>query len=113
MTAYRITSSEYYANTPSVFLFVEGKYYGDTIYALRDGFPQDVNHWRNAICSDEGRFFKVEEVECPRMIFEWMGTIQEKIDENKRWIDKGVDDNICFRRILSYNTCIVEMIKKL
>lgn len=113
MKAYRITSTEYRSNEPSVFILIDGKYFGEISYALRDNFPKNVEHWKTAMCSDAGRFFKIEEVECPQIIFDWMNSIQSKIDENKRWIDKDIDSDICFIRVVSYTACIVEMIKKL
>lgn len=63
MKAYRITSTEYRANEPSMFVFADGRYYGDLAYPLRDKMPQDIDHWRTAECADEGRFFAVEDIE--------------------------------------------------
>lgn len=63
MKSFRITSSEYQANIPSVFLFVEGQYYGCLEYPKLKNYPQDVDFWRTATGSDSDRFFNVEEVE--------------------------------------------------
>ena len=62
MKAYRITSTEYQANQPSVFLFVNGDYYGCLAYPRHREFPQDVDYWRTATCADSDRYFHVEEV---------------------------------------------------
>lgn len=63
MKAYRITSTEYQANEPSVFLFADGEYHGCLIYPKNRNFPQDVDYWRTATCADSDRYFHVEEVE--------------------------------------------------
>lgn len=63
MKSFRITSSEYQANLPSVFLFVEGQYYGCLEYPKFNNYPQDVDFWRTATGSDSDRYFNVEEVE--------------------------------------------------
>lgn len=86
MKAYRITSTEYRANAPSVMLFIDGKYYGETSYAMRDGFPKDIEHWKYAECSDAGRKFKVEEIECPEFVLSWLEKMNEKIVYYKRCI---------------------------
>lgn len=62
MKAFRITSTEYHMNQPSVFLFVDGKYYGDLGYPRLRNYPSDVDYWRNATCADSDRHFYVEEV---------------------------------------------------
>ena len=63
MKAYRITSTEYHANQPRVFLFVNGEYYGCLVYPKHHKFPQDVDYWRSATCADDGRYFHVEDME--------------------------------------------------
>lgn len=62
MKAYRITSTEYRGNTPSVFIFAEGSYYGDLAYPRRDNFPRSIDHWKSAECADAGRFFNINVV---------------------------------------------------
>lgn len=91
MKAYRITSTECKANSPSVMLFMDGKYYGDTCYAMRDGFPKDIEHWKHAECSDAGRHFKVEEIDCPYFVIDWLYAMNEKIDYYKHCITINED----------------------
>lgn len=67
-------------------LFIDEKYYGETCYAMRDGFPKDIEHWKYAECSDTGRRFKVEEIECPEFVLSWLESMNEKIDYYKRCI---------------------------
>lgn len=62
MKAFRITSEEYCMNLPSVFLFVDGSYYGDLGYPRIRNFPSDIDYWRHATCADSDRHFHVEEV---------------------------------------------------
>lgn len=62
MKAFRITSTEYRMNHPSVFLFVDGKYYGDLCYPRLRNYPSYVDYWRYATCADSDRYFDVEEV---------------------------------------------------
>lgn len=63
MKAFRIISTEFSANVPSVFLFLNGNYYGCMIYPKGNNYPQDVKFWETAEGSDLGRRFKIEEVE--------------------------------------------------
>lgn len=63
METYRITSTEYKANEPQTFLFVNGEYFGDLAYVRRDKFPQNADHWDSAICADSDRHFIVRKVE--------------------------------------------------
>ena len=83
MKAFRIISTEYNANTPSVFLFIEGEYYGCMIYPKMHKYPQDINYWNTATCSDEGRFFNVVEVELPTEDFESIKRNQSEMEVNK------------------------------
>lgn len=62
MKAYRITSEEYCMNLPSVFLFVDGSYYGDLDYPRLRNYPSDIDYWHHATCADSDRHFHVEEV---------------------------------------------------
>lgn len=62
MKAFRIISTEHSANMPSVFLFVDGKYYGCMIYPRGNNYPQDINYWKVAEGSDKGRHFKIDEI---------------------------------------------------
>lgn len=81
MKAYKITSEEYYANEPSVFLFVNGEYYGCMIYPKLRKFPQDVNYWRTATSSDSDRNFHIEEVNVSEEEINSMKNKQSRIDE--------------------------------
>lgn len=64
MKAFRITSTEYQANTPHIFLMAaDGVYYGDLDYPRLRNYPQDVEYWKTATCADSDRYFHVEEVE--------------------------------------------------
>ena len=81
MKAHLIISEEYKHNSPSVFIFAEGKYYGCLIYpSLRD-YPQNVNYWRKATSSDADRFFSVEEVEYKGNDFELIKSLQNEVSE--------------------------------
>lgn len=113
MKAFRITSTEYHANTPSVFLFVDGEYFGDTVYAMRDKFPQNIEHWHHAMCADEGRFFKVEEIELPEFVLRWMREINEEINTFRRWMDISPEkDWTSFEsKIYTYCQAQVKLIK--
>lgn len=62
MKAFRITSTEYHMNQPSVFLFVEGSYYGNLDYPSLRNYPSDIDYWRHATCADIDRHFIIEEV---------------------------------------------------
>lgn len=63
MKAFRIISSEYSGNQPSIFLFVEGEYYGDLDYPCLRNYPQNIEYWKTATCADSDRYFSVMEVE--------------------------------------------------
>lgn len=82
MKAYIIKSTEYKHNTPSVFVFVNGEYFGDLVYPTRDKMPQDINHWRTATCADSDRWFSVTETEIT----------DEQVTELRR-LHKELDDN--------------------
>lgn len=62
MKATVIISQEYHMNTPTIFINVNGNYYGDLLYAEHRNFPQ-VDYWSTAISSDSHRGFTVREVE--------------------------------------------------
>lgn len=83
MKAYRITSTEYHANTPSVFLFVNGEYLGELTYPRLRNYPQDVDYWRTATCADADRYFHIEEVEVSTPEIEVMKRMHDCIDESK------------------------------
>lgn len=83
MKAYRITSTEYQANIPSVFLFVNGEYHGCMIYPKHRNYPQDVDYWRTATCADDGRYFHVEEVEVDENDIAVMKQKQSDIEGNR------------------------------
>lgn len=66
MKIWVIASTEYKYNMPDLFLMdEEGNYYGvsEWSYAKFNGYPKDVNYWRTANCSDDGRFFNIDIVE--------------------------------------------------
>lgn len=81
MRAFRITSSEYWANRPSIFLMAGGKYYGCLNYPKIRNYPQDVDYWRSATCADSDRHFNVEEVEVNEHAIMEMGVMHTYIDE--------------------------------
>lgn len=81
MKAYRITSEEYRANEPSVFLLANGEYYGCLIYPRIRQFPKDVEYWKTATCSDSDRYFHVDEVEVSKEEIGLMKDKQSRIDE--------------------------------
>lgn len=67
MKAKVIISEEYIANQPSVFLGCQGHggitaYYGCLIYPKGRSYPA-LEYWETAMSSDEGRGFKVYDVE--------------------------------------------------
>lgn len=121
MKAYRIVSTEYKSNIPSVFLFVEGDYFGDLSYPSRDGFPKDIEHWYKATCADSDRFFNVEEVEVPVFLIDWLREIRDKRITCGKWlsddnIDKSVRDSVrnsINSKIYAYYDSEITMIKKL
>ena len=116
MKAFRIISTEYKANIPSVFLFVEGDYFGDLGYPSRDKFPKDIEHWRIATCADADRFFNIEEVEVQPFVIDWLREIRDKRIAWGKWlsdnIDKSVRDSIN-SKIYAYHDAEVSLIKKL
>jgi len=83
MNAHLIISTEYRMNQPSVFIFTEGKYYGCLIYPRGRNYPQDINYWNNAICSDSGRYFSVNEVDYSKDEFERICELQNVITSNE------------------------------
>lgn len=84
MNAYRITSTEYRANLPKVFVFVNGEYYGDLSYPRLRNFPQDVNYWVNATCADSDRYFNIAEVEITEKQVNELRALHKAIDENAK-----------------------------
>jgi len=93
MKAYRITSTEYCANIPDVFMMTEdGLYYGDRGYPNRDGFPKDVEHWKTAACSDVDRRFKVEEIDVPDSTMRALNEIDYQFNQYKRWMNFAKDE---------------------
>ena len=114
MKAYRITSTEYKANIPDVFLFCDGHYYGDMGYPNRDKLPNNIEHWRRAECSDAGRFFKIEELECPNTVILYLTLLMNKVYEYKEWIAKGLvpEEKYC-DRIYMLTYAMRELIKRL
>ena len=84
MKTYKITSTEYRANQASVFVFVNGEYFGDLAYVRRDNYPQDINHWMEATCADSDRYFIVEEVEMSDEQVNELRQLHEALDENAK-----------------------------
>lgn len=66
MKAHLVVSTEYRGNQPSVFLMVDGKYYGEMTYPKLRKFPKKVDYWHNATSSDTDRGFAVYPVELTR-----------------------------------------------
>ena len=83
MKAFRIISHESEYNKPSVFLFADGKYYGCMNYPRSYNYPQDVDFWKNAMSSDVGRGFDVEEVEVNPHILYRLESIQVKMHSSR------------------------------
>ena len=84
MNAYKIISTEYSANQASVFVFVNGEYFGDLAYVRRENYPQDINHWINATCADKDRYFIVKEVEISEDQVNELRKLHEAIEENAK-----------------------------
>lgn len=85
MKAHLITSTEYSANRPSVFLQTgEGSenYYGCLIYPESGNFPQ-VDYWRTAICSDSDRYFSVKEIEVAEKQLIEIRQLQKVCNDNR------------------------------
>lgn len=88
--AYRITSTEYIANEPMVFLLKDGRYYGDLCYPMRNKFPAEVYYWYYALCSDAGRHFKVEEVLLMKENVLWLEQVSDEINKYKSLIIENI-----------------------
>lgn len=84
MKAYIIKSTEYKHNEPSVFVFVNGEYFGDLVYPTRDKMPQDINHWRTATCADSDRWFSVTETEITDEQVTELRRLHKELDENSK-----------------------------
>ena len=117
MKAHRVISTEYKSNIPSVFLFVEGDYFGDIEYPSRDGFPKDIEHWRTATCADADRFFNIEEVEVPAFLIDWLREIRGKRIAWGKWLSyesvRSKFRNSINSKIYAYHDAEVSLIKKL
>lgn len=117
MKAFRIISTEYKSNIPSVFIFVEGDYFGDLSYPSRDKFPKDIEHWRTATCADTDRFFNVEEVEVPSFVIDWLREIRDKRIAWGNWLSyesvRSKFRNSINSKIYAYHDAEVSLIKKL
>lgn len=98
MKAFRITSTEYYMNQPSVFLFVDGSYYGDLVYPSLRGYPSDVDYWRKATCADSDRYFIVEEVFLTVKIETELKRYHAAVDVLKSHMMQYSHDNLSFNR---------------
>lgn len=92
MKAYRITSTEYQANQPDVFLFDEQnkKYYGELNYPRHYKFPTTIAFWRTATCADADRFFVIEEITIDQEDVEFM----EKIRNSHYYSEHTIADYI-------------------
>ena len=84
MKAYKITSTEYRANQASVFVFVNGEYFGDLAYVRRENYPQDINHWMEATCADSDRYFIVKEVEISEEHINELRQLHADLEENAK-----------------------------
>lgn len=84
MKAYKITSTEYRANHASVFVFVNGEYFGDMAYVRRENYPQDINHWMEATCADSDRYFIVKEVEISNDQVNELRQLHADLEENAK-----------------------------
>lgn len=84
MKATLIISSEYKYNQPSVFIFVEGRYFGCQIYPSSRNFPQDVNYWSIATSSDSDRNFSTKSVEFSDEDFSLIEKLQNSIFANEK-----------------------------
>ena len=83
MKANLIISTEYYANQPSVFILVNGQYYGCLIYPRGRNFPKDESYWVNATCSDSDRYFHINSVEYSDEQFQLIEKLQNSINANE------------------------------
>ena len=83
MKANLIISTEYYANQPSVFILVNGQYYGCLIYPRGRNFPKDETYWFNATCSDSDRYFHTHSVEYTDEQFQLIEKLQNSINANE------------------------------
>jgi hypothetical protein len=86
MKATLIISSEYKYNQPSVFIFVEGRYFGCQIYPSSRNYPTDVNYWSNATSSDSDRYFSLKEVEYSEENFSMIEILQNSISANEKLV---------------------------
>lgn len=84
MKTFKITSTEYRANQASVFVFVNGEYFGNLAYVRRENYPQDINHWMEATCDDSDRYFIAEEVEMSDEQVNELRQLHEALDENAK-----------------------------
>lgn len=98
MKAYRITSTEYIGNIPSVFIFVNGNYYGNMAYPSIHKFPQDIDYWREATCADSDRYFHVDEVEITE---EQMAEL-EALHTRRKETQENIQDTLPWKPGFSY-----------
>lgn len=115
MKAYRIISSEYKFNYPSIFLFVEGEYYGELSYPRLRNYPDNIDYWRTATCADSDRYFNVVEVEVTEEQIEKMKSLSQEIESYKgeikeysRWKagmtkEEREEDEAYNRSVFEYN----------
>jgi len=75
MKAIIITSTEYKANTPSVFAVIESTYYGELTYPHLRGYPT-ADYWKTATSSDSDRGFSVKESKLTTQQFERVKELQ-------------------------------------
>ena len=84
MKAYKITSTEYRANIPSVFIFVNGEYFGDLCYPSLRQFPQNIEYWVNTTCADDDRYFNVKEIEISEKEVSDLAELHNALTENAK-----------------------------
>lgn len=86
MNAHLIISEEYKMNSPSIFIFAKGKYYGSLLYPQIRNFPEDVNYWKTAMSSDHGRGFFVKKVQYSKDEFAKIQSLQNEISETSKML---------------------------
>ena len=82
MNANLIISTEYHLNTPSVFIFVDGQYYGCKIYPSRENFPSNIEHWKTITCADSDRYFSVTDIQIDEPTMANIKKLQNAIEAN-------------------------------
>lgn len=87
MKATFVKSIEYHLNSPSLFLIVDGKYYGCQVYPSDRNYPS-VDYWETATSSDSDRGFVVKEVEITEDQFAMITKLDTCIKANEAMINR-------------------------